>query len=64
MVVNTETFKERLRADFTAHGVRNVFITDLELFLALSENAADLELSRQLIEALLQGIFAIFYSKI
>jgi hypothetical protein len=60
MVVNPETFKDKLRADFAAHGVRNVFITDMELFLALSENAADMELSRQLIEALLKENVAIF----
>ena len=55
-VASPEAFKARLRADFEARGVRNVFISDLELFLAVSENAADLELFRQLVEALLQAL--------
>jgi hypothetical protein len=61
-VASPESFKARLRADFAKHGVRNIFITDLELFLAVSENAADMELSRQLFVALLQGWIALFFS--
>jgi hypothetical protein len=60
-VSSPESFKARLRADFAQHGVRNIFITDLELFLAVSENAADMELSRQLFVALLQEWIALFF---
>jgi hypothetical protein len=60
-VSSPESFKARLRADFAQHGVRNIFITDLELVLAVSENAADMELSRQLFVALLQGWIALFF---
>jgi hypothetical protein len=60
MVLSPDAFKERLRLDFAAHGVRNLFISDLNLFLALSDNAADMEMSRQLVETLLQGDDVIF----
>jgi hypothetical protein len=61
-VASPESFKARLRADFAKHGVRNIFIMDLELFLAVSENAADMELSRQLFVALLQEWIALFFN--
>jgi hypothetical protein len=60
-VASPKSFKVRLRTDFAQYGVRNIFITDLELFLAVSENAADMELSRQLFVALLQGWIALFF---